>query len=118
MNYYLGALKKYAVFSGRSCRKEYWMFILINMIVVIGISAIDKIAGTKGIIGTLYGFAIIIPALALTLRRLHDVGKSGYWYFICLIPFIGTLWLLMLLIKDSEEGSNRFGENLKNEIIV
>lgn len=118
MSYYLGVLKKYAVFSGRACRKEYWMFILINAVVVMGISAIDHIAGTKGTIGTLYGFALIVPILAVTVRRLHDVGKNGYWYFICIIPFIGSIWLLMLLCKDSEEGSNRFGENVKKNIVI
>ena len=118
MSYYLGVLKKYAVFSGRACRKEYWMFILINAVVVMGISAIDHIAGTKGTIGTLYGFALIVPILAVTVRRLHDVGKNGYWYFICIIPVIGSIWLLMLLCKDSEEGSNRFGENVKKNIVI
>ena len=117
MKYYLDVLKKYAVFSGRSSRKEYWMFILINMVIVMGISVIDSIAGTKGLIGTIYGFALIIPVIALTVRRLHDVGKAGYWYFISVIPLIGTVWLLMLLLKDSDEGTNKFGNNSKNNII-
>ena len=118
MNYYLDVLKKYAVFSGRARRREYRMFILINAIIVAAISAIDYIAGTKGAIGTLYGFALIIPTLAVTVRRLHDIGKNGYWYFISLVPFIGSIWLLVLLCKDSEEGSNRFGENLKRNINI
>ena len=118
MSYYLGVLKKYAVFSGRACRKEYWMFILINAVVVMGISAIDHISGTKGTIGTLYGFALIVPILAVTVRRRHYIGKKGYWYFSSRVPFIGSIWLLVLLCKDSEEGSNRFGENLKRNINI
>lgn len=113
MNYYLDVLKKYATFSGRARRKEYWMFVLINAIVVMAISLIEYAAGTKGIIGYIYGLALIIPMIAVTVRRLHDIGKSGFWYFICLIPLIGSIWLLVLLCTDSQPGQNQFGANLK-----
>jgi len=113
MNYYLDVLKKYATFSGRARRKEYWMFVLINAIVVMAISLIEYAAGTNGIIGYIYGLALIIPMSAVTVRRLHDIGKSGFWYFICLIPLIGSIWLLVLLCTDSQPGQNQFGANLK-----
>ncbi|MFQ9616462.1 MAG: DUF805 domain-containing protein [Clostridium butyricum] len=113
MNYYLDVLKKYATFSGRARRKEYWMFVLINAIVVMAISLIEYAAGTNGIIGYIYGLALIIPMIAVTVRRLHDIGKSGFWYFICLIPLIGSIWLLVLLCTDSQPGQNQFGANLK-----
>ena len=113
MNYYLDVLKKYATFSGRARRNEDWMFVLINAIVVMAISLIEYAAGTNGIIGYIYGLALIIPMIAVTVRRLHDIGKSGFWYFICLIPLIGSIWLLVLLCKDSQPGQNQFGANLK-----
>ncbi|MDC9259384.1 DUF805 domain-containing protein, partial [Clostridioides difficile] len=113
LNSFLDVLKKYATFSGRARRKEYWMFVLINAIVVMAISLIEYAAGTNGIIGYIYVLALIIPMIAVTVRRLHDIGKSGFWYFICLIPLIGSIWLLVLLCTDSQPGQNQFGANLK-----
>lgn len=121
MNWYLAVLKKYAVFSGRARRKEYWMFVLLNMIFCIIAIALDKILGIEfdclyypyGPIYTIYVLAVFIPGLAVAIRRLHDVGKSGWMYLICLIPIIGTIWILVLLIKDSDQGENKYGANPK-----
>ncbi len=92
MNWYLAVLKNYAGFSGRARRKEYWIFGLFNMIFAIVAMILDNILGIalKGVwygpIYGLYGLAILIPSLAVAVRRLHDVGKSGWFLFISLIP--------------------------------
>ena len=121
MNWYLTVLKKYAVFSGRARRKEYWMFILFNMIFALIAMALDKILGIEfdclyyhyGPIYTIYILAVFIPSLAVLIRRLHDVGKSGWMYFICFIPIVGAIWILVLLVKDSDQGENEYGANPK-----
>lgn len=119
MNWYLKVLKQYADFSGRARRKEYWMFALFNMIFAIVAMILDNVLGIamEGIgYGPLYGLyalAMLIPGLAVGVRRLHDVGKSGWMFLIVLIPLIGGIWLLVLFCTDSEVGSNKWGENPK-----
>lgn len=121
MNWYLTVLKKYAVFSGRARRKEYWMFILFNMIFCLIAMALDKILGigfdclynTYGPIYIIYILAVFIPGLAVVVRRLHDIGKSGWMYLICFIPIVGAIWILVLLVKDSDQGENKYGANPK-----
>lgn len=119
MNWYLTVLKKYAVFSGRARRKEYWMFVLFNIIFTIVAVILDNVLGTAienvgyGLFYIVYGLAVIIPALAVTVRRLHDSGKSGWWIFISLVPIIGGIWLLVLLVMDSQAGTNQYGPNPK-----
>ena len=120
MNYYLDVLKKYADFNGRARRKEYWMFLLCNAIVsvvlwiVMGmmISSIEGI-GTMAIVMSIYGAAMFLPTLALTVRRLHDIGKSGAWYFIQLVPFIGNIWMFILMITEGQPTENIYGGNPK-----
>ena len=115
MNWYLAVLKKYAVFSGRARRKEYWMFVLFNIIFSIVAVILDNVFGTAmeevgyGVIYILYCLAVLIPSLAVTVRRLHDTGRSGWWIFITFIPFIGAIWLLVLLVMDSQAGKNKYG---------
>ena len=77
MKYYLEALKKYTVFNGRARRKEYWMFVLFNVIIAFVLGIIDNLIGTTPIIYILYMLAIIIPSISVAVRRLHDIGKSG-----------------------------------------
>lgn len=119
MNWYLKVLKQYADFSGRARQKEYWMFVLFNIIFVIVATILDNILGTTvgelpyGIFYFLYVLAIFIPGLAVTVRRLHDVGKSGWMYLIVLIPIIGAIWLLVLVATDSNPGENQYGQNPK-----
>ena len=119
MSWYLTVLKKYAVFSGRARRKEYWMFILFNLIFVIAAVILDSILGTinensgYGLISTLYSLAVLLPSFAVLVRRLHDTGRSGWWIFITLIPLIGSIWLLVLLVGDSQPGDNKYGPNPK-----
>ena len=119
MGWYLEALKKYAVFSGRSRRKEYWYFVLFSLIVSLVLSAIDALLGTfssstnVGLLGGIYGLAIIIPSIAVSVRRLHDIDRTGWWILIGLVPLIGGIVLLVFALLDSTPGSNRYGPNPK-----
>lgn len=119
MNWYLAVLKNYVGFSGRARRKELWMFVLFNIIFAIVAMIIDRIIGTSfghmgyGIIYVLYCLAVFLPGLAVEIRRLHDVGKSGWMILIALIPFVGAIWLLVLFCLDSQPGENQYGPNPK-----
>tara|TARA_B110000240_G_C13079565_1_gene275263 strand:+ start:68 stop:472 length:405 start_codon:yes stop_codon:yes gene_type:complete len=120
MNWYLKVLKEhYSDFKGRARREEYWMFVLFNFIfslviifIFIGIGVAIDVPALAGL-GYLYYLAVLIPSIAVIVRRLHDVGKSGWYYFISLIPLVGAIWLLVLLCTDSEIGTNKWGENPK-----
>jgi uncharacterized membrane protein YhaH (DUF805 family) len=115
MNYYLSALKKYAQFSGRARRKEYWMFAFVNIIifVILGILGYFVNGQIGGIIGGIYGLLVLIPSLAVLVRRLHDIGKSGWWILIGLVPFIGEIVLLIFSVMDGQPGQNQYGSNPK-----
>lgn len=112
MNWFLGVIQKYAVFSGRARRKEYWMFVLFNFIFAAAASIIDSILGTY-LISPLYSLAVFVPSLAVSVRRLHDIGKSGAWIFISLIPLAGPIWLLILLATEGNRGDNQYGPDPK-----
>lgn len=119
MKWYLKVLKQYADFSGRARRMEYWMFTLFNIIFAVGAMILDNVLGLTigvlpyGIIYFVYVFALVIPGLAVFVRRLHDVGKSGWMFFIALIPIVGTIWILVLLCMDSQPENNKWGQNPK-----
>lgn len=113
MNWYLDAFKNYATFSGRARRKAYWMFVLFWFIAAIIVGILDNVLGTNGILGGLYVLGTLLPYLALSIRRLHDIGKSGWWFFIQLVPLIGGIWLLVLYVTDSQPGENAYGPNPK-----
>ena len=112
MEYYIGAFKNYANFNGRARRKEYWMFVLFNVIVAFVIGIIAGIIHFSWL-STLYSLAVLCPSLALCFRRLRDIGKSGVWILVSLIPLVGWIWMLILLCKDSDPGANQYGENPK-----
>lgn len=129
MKWYLKVLKQYADFNGRARRKEYWMFALFNIIFIIVAIILDNIIGFNididwiavvvigdagyGLVYFLYALAVLIPSLAVAVRRLHDIGKSGWMILISLIPIIGVIWLLVLLVTDSNPGENEYGANPK-----
>lgn len=113
MNYFLEALKKYAMFSGRARRKEYWMYVLFYVIFASFVTIIDGVLGTSRILTGIYGLAFIVPTIAAAVRRLHDLGKSGFWYFISFIPLIGGIWMLVLMCLDGQQGENQYGPNPK-----
>jgi uncharacterized membrane protein YhaH (DUF805 family) len=124
MKWYLKVVRdNYANFTGRARREEYWMFALFNFIFIIAIIAVS--AGLSGATETpafmalyfIYLLGIMIPSLAVAVRRLHDVGKSGWFYFIALIPFIGAIWLLVLFVTEGDKGANQYGPDPKAENI-
>ena len=117
MNYYFGVWKKYAVFHGRARRAEYWMFVLFSIIASIILSIIGEIIHTT-LLGNLYTLAVIIPSLAVGARRLHDIGKSGWWLLIGLIPIIGWIILIMFAVMDGQPGDNQYGSNPKGTSTV
>ncbi len=113
MNWYLEVIKKYAVFDGRARRTEYWMFFLFNIIIAFGLGFIEGLVGSPGILGMLYALAVLIPGIAVSVRRLHDTNRSGWFLLIGLIPIIGTIVLIIFFAQDSDPGSNDYGENPK-----
>jgi uncharacterized membrane protein YhaH (DUF805 family) len=109
MNWYLDVLKKYAEFDGRARRKEYWMFALINLLITLAIAIVEGIVGTAGLLGLIYGLAILLPAIAVSVRRLHDTDRSGWWLLIALVPLLGAIVLLVFMVQDSKPGTNLYG---------
>ena len=126
MKWYLKVFKQYADFGGRARRKEFWYFVLFNFIASVVAVMIDMATGWKpttdsssvlesyGPCYLTYLFAVMLPAIAVAVRRLHDLGKSGWWLFIGLIPFVGSIWLIVLCCQDSKNGGNRYGANPKS----
>ena len=124
MEWYLRVMRdNYANFSGRARRREYWMYVLVQSIIMIGLMILDSVLGLdfelQGIslgYGYLYLIGLIvhfIPSLAVLVRRLHDVGKSGWFYFIFLIPIIGIIWLLVLYCTEGQKEDNKWGPDPK-----
>lgn len=113
MKEYLDVLKKYATFSGRARRREYWMFMLINTLIMVGLSLVSAMLDFLMIVAVLYILATLIPNLAVTVRRLQDTGRSGWWIFISLVPFVGSIILIVFMCLDSAEGDNKYGPNPK-----
>ena len=120
MNWYIHVLKNYAVFKGRAQRQEYWYFFLFNIIISIALSMLDSALGNPGagegagMIGTVYSLAILIPSIAVGVRRLHDTGRTGWWMLIGLIPLVGVLVLLYFFVQDSQPEANEYGPNPKD----
>ncbi|CAA9303898.1 MAG: Inner membrane protein YhaH [uncultured Lysobacter sp.] len=119
MDWYLKVLKNYFNFSGRARRKEYWMFVLFSVIIAIVLGVVDGVLGMTvangaiGLLGLVYTLAVLIPSIALGIRRLHDIDRSGWWTLIALIPFIGGLVLLVWACSEGTHGDNRFGADPK-----
>ncbi|WP_133011798.1 DUF805 domain-containing protein [Marinomonas flavescens] len=107
MDYFIGALKKYADFSGRARRKEYWMFILIYIIINVVLAVLGL-----NVISMLVGLGLLIPSISIAARRLHDTGRSGWWQLIVLLPLIGFIVLIVFLVQDGQE-TNDYGVNPK-----
>ncbi len=108
MNYYIRALKNYTNFEGRDTRPQYWYFYLFSLIVAIILGIIEKIINTNAL-GYIYALVVLIPSIAIAARRLHDIGKSGWWLLIALIPIIGWIWIIVLLASKGEDKPNKYG---------
>lgn len=114
MHYYTDVLKKYADFSGRARRQEFWMFTLFNFAAMIVLIILDFALGTYPLFFGIYALATFLPNLAVTVRRLHDLGKSGWWWFISLIPFlIGPIWMIVLTATEGQPNPNQYGPSPK-----
>jgi uncharacterized membrane protein YhaH (DUF805 family) len=115
MTWFLMALKKYATFSGRSCRKEYWMFYLFGSLITIGLVIIDVLVGTYndaagiGLLEGLFLLAMLVPYFAVTARRLHDTGRSGWLQLVFIIPLVGLILWIIWMAKDGHYGVNKYG---------
>jgi len=106
--WYLKALRAYTDFEGRSRRKEYWTFTLVNFVISMLLSGLGL-----GMLGLLFGIVILLPGIAVGVRRLHDIGKSGLWLLVGFIPVVGLIVLIYFFIQDSEPGANMYGVNPK-----
>ena len=115
MNWYLKVLQNYATFNGRARRKEYWFFVLFNALIIIAAMIVDNVLGLAfsdtvyGPFYALYALATFIPGLAVSIRRLHDIGKSGWYFLLVLIPFIGGIILLVFDVTPGDVGPNEYG---------
>ena len=124
MNYFLNCLKKYKDFSGRASRREFWMFLLFASIFEIFAIILDNLLGTTfsepqmpihfGWLYLLYILVIFLPFLATFVRRMHDIGKSGWILFVYMIPLAGAIWLLVLLCAEGTKGDNKYGTDPKS----
>lgn len=109
MKWYVKAWKKYAVFSGRASRKEYWMFVLFNVIVAIIVGMVSAMlepatSSDQSVLGSVYQLAVLIPSLSVGCRRMHDTGRSGWWL---IVPIVS----LIFAVEEGTKGSNKFGPN-------
>lgn len=117
MHWYVDVLKKYAVFTGRARRQEFWMFVLINMLINIGIGIFEGVIGAAAntdftAISSLYSLAILVPLIAVGVRRLHDTDRSGWWILLGIIPLV-NIALIVLFALDGTPGPNQYGPDPK-----
>ncbi len=117
MNWYVEVLKKYAVFSGRARRAEYWMFCMINLLIVAFVFVMSIAADTPEVIAVavIYLLAVIVPGIAVGVRRLHDTDRSGWWLLINFVPYVGEVVFLVFTVLDGTPGENRYGPDPKAE---
>ena len=118
MDWYFKVLKNYLGFSGRARRKEFWMFILVNLVLTVVLSILDKmlglrIAGDEGLLTTVYGVLIFLPYWAVQFRRLHDTDRSAWWLLLLLIPLVGWLIILAFNCQNGTPGENVYGADPK-----
>lgn len=124
MKWYLEVLKKYAVFNGRAQRQEYWYFFLISLAISFGLTSVDAMMGSfdgqagMGLLGGLYMFAVLVPSIAVVVRRLHDTGRNGWWALLILIPLAGAVILIVFMVQDSKPGTNQYGPNPKGVTVA
>ena len=119
MHWLTGPISKYVVWQGRATRSEYWYFILFTSLITVALTMVDVAFGTfdeeanQGLIGGLFGLFIFLPSIAVFVRRLHDTGHSGWWFWILLVPVVGMIVTLVFLCSDSHGDTNQYGPNPK-----
>ena len=113
MEWYIKVLSNYFVFEGRARRKELWIFVLVNLFILIGIGIVESMVGLTGSLTGLYNLVIFIPSLAVGARRLHDTGRSAWWLLLNLLPVLGTLILLVFYVLDGDPHDNEYGPDPK-----
>ena len=118
MNYYFHVLGKYAVFSGRASRKEFWLFWLVNLIISAALALFEGFNNlfpetNESVLTSVYALAVLLPTLAVGARRLHDTGRTGWWQLIALIPLVGQIVLIVFLVQDGQAGGNQYGPDPK-----
>jgi len=119
MNFFIDAIKQYATFSGRATRQQYWMFYLFYIIIYIALTIIETTVGLydaeagMGLFTTIFMLGLLIPSIAILARRLHDIGRTGLWILLIVIPLVGAIVLLIFSVLDSEHGENQYGDSAK-----
>lgn len=120
MQWYLKVLQQYVDFAGRARRTEFWMFVLFSLIISIVLGVLDSLLGltfvpgtTSGWLGLIYGLAVLLPSLGVTVRRLHDTGRSGWWVLIGLVPLAGAIVLIVFCAAEGNRGPNAYGPDPK-----
>lgn len=119
MNWFVTGLKKYADFSGRAQRSEYWYFILFYSLLWIGLAILDLMMDSFskdlgfGLLSGIFSLGVLVPSISVSVRRLHDTDRSGWWLLIGFVPLVGAIILLVFCLQDSQAGTNRFGPNPK-----
>ncbi len=122
MSWYILVLKKYAVFNGRAQRKEYWYFSLFHFIILSALMLVMLLTvavdapSFLGVLYLLYGLATLLPNIGVSIRRMHDTGRSGWWLFIGNVPLVGSIVLLGFLASDGEAGTNKYGPSPKLDL--
>ncbi len=119
MKWFQAVLRKYATFSGRAQRAEYWYFMLYYLLIYMALAVIDFLTGSFGseagigLLTGIFSIGMILPSLAVGVRRLHDTSRSGWWMLIGLVPLVGGIVLLVFFVQDSHAGINEYGPNPK-----
>ena len=114
MDWYVKMLKeKYADFNGRERRKEFWMFYLVNFVIIVLLISIEQLFHRDGFAAGIFAVGIAVPFYAALVRRLHDTDRSGWWFFLGAIPIIG-IFLIVILASDGTPGQNQYGPDPKN----
>lgn len=113
MQWFILAMKNFRNFSGRARRKEYWMFFLFYMILAMVFSFVDIVLGLPAIFLNIFIIVMLVPTIAICVRRLHDTGRSGWWYLINFVPVIGFIVWLVFTVQAGETQDNRFGPDPK-----
>lgn len=115
INYYIDGIKKYGDIEGRATRSEYWYFTLVSFVIAIGCAVLIALNENFKIVYALYALAMIVPTFTLTVRRLHDTNRSGWWILINFVPFFGAIIFLYFMVQDSVNAENRYTQNISSE---